>query len=363
MTTLLVGLAALVAIGLAAWLWSRREPSGRQRPPYLVALGALVDGHRDLAFRELKAAVRIDSGNVDAYLRLGDLYRENGDTERALQIHRELTTRRGLDDETRSRIQVALARDLLALGRLERSVEAATEAVKRARDPAPALELLREVHEQRGDPDGAFRAVRDLAKRRGREKVAGTELADYRAEQARTLLDAGRPKDAARLLKDARRHDSQAPKVMYLTGLVCEKEGDYEEAIRAWEEILDRHPHSVVLLFRSLERVHFLRGTYSEMESTYRGFLDKVPGHEDASFGLARFLRRKGQVDAATDVCRAALDQHPESESLRVLFLLLLVQSGRSAEADSRLNDWVSEILGEDSTRTQPPANDLLGST
>ena len=99
------------------------------------------------------------------------------------------------------------------------------------------------------------------------------------------------------------------------------------------------------------------------MESTYRGFLDKVPGHEDASFGLARFLRRKGQVDAATDVCRAALDQHPESESLRVLFLLLLVQSGRSAEADSRLNDWVSEILGEDSTRTQPPANDLLGST
>jgi lipopolysaccharide biosynthesis regulator YciM len=362
-TTILIGLAALVAIALAAWLWGRREPSGGRRPPYLVALGALVDGDRELAFRELKSAVRVDSTNVDAYLRLGDLYRERGDSERALQIHRELTTRRGLDDETRARIQIALSRDFLALDRLERAVEAATEAAKRAPDPTRALQLLREVHERRGDPDGAFRAVRDLAKRQGREKTAGTELADYRAEQARVLLDAGRPKDAERLLKDARKHDAHAPKVMYLTGLVCEKEGDYIGAIRAWEEILDRHPHSVVLLFRSLERVHFLQGTYGEMESTYREFLDKVPGHEDASFGLARFLRRKGQLDGATDVCRAALDQHPDSEPLRVLFLLLLVQSGRSAEADSRLNEWVSEILGEDSPKSKAPTEDVLEST
>jgi lipopolysaccharide biosynthesis regulator YciM len=362
-TALLVGAAALVAIGLGAWLWSRREPSGGRRPPYLVALGALVDGDRELAFRELKAAVRMDSSNVDAYLRLGNLYRDHGDTERALQIHRELTTRRGLDEGTRSRVLLALARDQLALGRLEKAAETAGEAVKRAPDPAPGLELLRDIHEKRGDPDAAFRAVRDLAKRQGREKTAGTELADYRAEQARVLLDAGRPQDAERLLKDARRHDAHAPKVMYLTGLVREKEGDYEGAIRAWEEILDRHPRLIVLLFRSLERVHFLNGTYSEMESTYRGFLDNVPGHEDASFGLARFLRRKGQVEAATDVCRAALDLHPESESLRVLFLLLLVQSGRSAEADARLNQWVSEILGEDTAKAPVPADDVLEST
>ncbi|MCA9752476.1 MAG: tetratricopeptide repeat protein [bacterium] len=362
MIELIVGLVAIAAIGGAAWLWSRR-PNGRaRRPPYLTALSALVDDDRETAFRELKNAVREDSTNADAYLRLGDLFRERGDLDRALQIHRELTTRRGLDEDLRARVAMSLARDHLVAGRLQKAAEAAEEAVKRAPEPIAALELLQEVHERRGDPDGAFRAVREKFRREGREKTGATELAEYRAEQARTLLDAGRPDDAERLLKDARKHDGTAPKVMYVTGLVREKQGDYTGAIRAWEEILERHPKKIVYLFRSLERVHFLNGTYGDMESTYTSFLEKVPGHEDASFGLARFLRRKGQTDTAIDVCRSALDQHPESESLRVLFLTLLVHSGRAGEAENRLNDWISGILGEETPRSST-AEDLLESS
>jgi lipopolysaccharide biosynthesis regulator YciM len=362
-TAILLAALALAAVAVAVWLWGRRPEGGDRRPPYHIAMAALVDDDKETAFRELKNAVRLDSSNVDAYLRLGDLFRERGDAERALQIHRELTTRSGLDANTRSRVLRALCRDLLAVGRLEKAAEVGQEAVKLAADPTKALVLLQEVHERREDPDGAFKAVRELYKRQGREKSGATELADYRAAQARHLLEAGRPSDAERILKDARRHDGDSPQVLYVSGLVREKEGDYPAAIQSWERILETHPEKVVLLFRSLERVHFLNGTYSDMESTYTRFLDRVPGHEDASFGLARFLRRKGQVDAALDVTRTALDGHPSSLPLRVLFLQLLVHSGQASEAESRLNHWISEILGEEEPKGAPAADSLLESS
>lgn len=353
MMWLALGVAAFVAIVVAAFLWSGGSRRGDRQPPYLLALGALADGDRETAFQELKNAVRENSGNVDAYLRLGDLYRERGEAERSLQLHRELTTRSGLPDPTRSRIQMSLARDYLAVDKLEKAAEAGREAVKRAKDPTASLALLREIHERREDPDEAFRTLREQYRREGREKTAASELAVYRAEQANTLLEAGRPDDAERLLKDARKFDAREPRVMFLSGLVREKQGDYVGAVKAWEEILESHPGQVIMLFRSLERVHFLNGTYGDIESTYTRFLERVPGHEDASFGLARFLRRKGQIEAALDTCRSALDQHPKSESLRVLFLGLLVQSGRSQEAENHLNEWVSEILGEEAPK--PP--------
>jgi lipopolysaccharide biosynthesis regulator YciM len=345
-------LLGILAVGAAiAWpiLRGRRSSAKDRRPPYLVALGALIDGDKETAFTELKNAVRRDSSNVDAYLRLGDLFRERGDAERALHLHRELTARAGLDDLERARIHEALARDWLALDRLDRAAEAAQESVKRSPDPIHALELLLQIHERRDDYDEAFRTKRELLKRQGRVKTAAAELADYRAQQTRDLLDQGELSAAERLLKEARRIDESAARTAYLWGLLQEKKGDYPAALHAWEDILTRHPEQVVRLFRSLERVHFLNGTYGDMESTYHRFLEAVPGHEDASFGLARFLLRKGQLEAALKVCRTSLDHHPYSEPLRVLRLLLLLQIGRAGEAERLLNEWIGEILGEKS--------------
>ncbi len=354
----LIALAVIAIIAAVAWpLLRGRSSSARdRRPPYLVALGSLIDGDRETAFTELKNAVRRDSSNVDAYLRLGDLFRERGDAERALHLHRELTARAGLDALERARVHEAMARDWIALDRLDRAAEAAQEAVKKSPEPLGPMQLLLDIHERRGDHDGAFRVKRDLLKREGRVKEASAELADYRARQARELLDQDELSAAERLLKEARRIDGSAAQTAFLWGLLQERKGDYPAALKAWEEILSRHPEKVVRLFRSLERVHFLHGSYGDMESTYQRFLEAVPGHEDATFGLARFLLRKGQLEAALKVCRTGLDHQPQSESLRVMRLLLLQQVGRSGEVEGILNEWIGEILGEDAPSASPRA-------
>jgi lipopolysaccharide assembly protein B len=351
MLTVALALAAIALLSLVLRSILHRRPArGDRRPPYLVALGALIDDEEEIAFAELRNAVRLDSSNVDAYLRLGTLLRRRGNTSRALQVHRELTARAGLDDDMRARIQRELCRDWMKAGNLDRAAEAAAEAVKRSRNPAKALALQLEVQEARRDLAEAFRVKRELLKTEGRVRDGAEELANYRAQQASDLLDAGELASAERILREARKLDDGAAQTMYLWGRLKEKQGDHAGALAAWEEILDKHPQEVVHLFRSLERVRFLHGTYGDMESTYQRFLEKVPGHEDASFGLARFLRRKGQLDAALETCRTALAHHPDSETLRVLRLALLLQLGRRGEAEALLNEWISKLLGEEAS-------------
>jgi lipopolysaccharide biosynthesis regulator YciM len=355
-----VAAIALVVVLAAAVGWSvsrsrTRRPRGQ--PPYIVALNALVDGDEETAVREFKSAVRVDSTNVDAYLRLGDLFRARGEAERALHLHRELAFRERIAKSDRARVQEALCRDYIALGRFDKASEAAREAVKLNDDPGAGMALLLDVSERLGDIEGAFKVKKDILKREGRAKSGAADLADFRAGQGAGLLEKGELKEAERVLRDARRLDGENRRARRLWGLLRERTGDYAEAIEAWEGLLADGPEEGEDLFHDLERVRFLHGSFSDMQSTYHRFLDGNPGHEVATFGLARFLRRKGQLDDALDVCRRGLGANEGSLHLRVLHLALLLQSGRSAEAEAALNEWLTG-LGDESPAGESPAGE-----
>jgi tetratricopeptide (TPR) repeat protein len=189
---------------------------------------------------------------------------------------------------------------------------------------------------------------RELGKRSAPGKgAAGAELAAYRARQGWELLERGDVKGAERLLREAQRLDPESRPARWVWGLLQEQQGSYAEAIEAWEDLLRDRAEEAASIFRGLERVHFLDGSFSRMEQTYERFLRQFPDHADACFGLARFLRRKGQLDEAVEVCRRGLEAHPESAELQALALALLLQSGRIAEAEGRIDAWISRLGGE----------------
>ncbi len=346
----LLVVAALVAAGFALRhvLFSSGRESKDKRPAYIVALGALADGDEDTAFRELMNAVRQDSSNADAYLRLGELFLKRGDAARAHQLHRELAVRGSLPRELMARVQRALAKDLLALGKVDKAAQAAEEAARLDETIPGALETLLEIRERLDDTEGAFRVKREIAKRAASGRgAAGAELSAYRARQGWELLERGDAKGAERLLREAQRLDPENRPARWVWGLLQEHQGSYSEAIEAWEGLLRDRSDEAASIFRGLERVHFLDGSFSRMEQTYEKFLRQFPDHADACFGLARFLRRKGQLDDAIDVCRRGTEANPESPELRALALALLLQAGRVAEAEGRIDAWISKLGGE----------------
>jgi len=86
--------------------------------------------HQDTraAIEELSQAVRNNPESVEIYLALGNLYRSQGEIERAIHIRHSLTDRPGLAPELRARSFFELGRDFRRGGMLDKSREAFSQA-------------------------------------------------------------------------------------------------------------------------------------------------------------------------------------------------------------------------------------------
>ena len=69
----------------------------------------------------------------------------------------------------------------------------------------------------------------------------------------------------------------------------------------------------------------------------------------------AKLFEEETGISVAIDVCSRGLASHPDSEPLKTLHLVLLLQSGRAGEAESILNDWISERPHEPEQYSEGP--------
>ncbi|MFB0509925.1 MAG: tetratricopeptide repeat protein, partial [bacterium] len=99
-------------------------------PAYTEGLALLLEGNKDGAIEKFKQAVQRDSNNIDAYLRLGDLYFEKGDIERAIQIHQGLTLRQTLDKKQEKKIYQSLGHSYLRLARFAKAISIFEELIE-----------------------------------------------------------------------------------------------------------------------------------------------------------------------------------------------------------------------------------------
>jgi len=115
------------------------SPAEGVRPPEPLT-------HQDTraAIVELSQAVRNNPESIEIYLALGNLYRSQGEIERAIQIRNTLTDRPGLDSALRARSYFELGRDFRRAGLLDRSREAFSRAAALMGDTEEVqLELAR----------------------------------------------------------------------------------------------------------------------------------------------------------------------------------------------------------------------------
>lgn len=109
--------------------WNALFKLARKRHPLSegeAARGQEPLTHQDTraAIEELSQAVRNNPESVEIYLALGNLYRSQGEIERAIHIRNSLINRPGLDQGLRARSYFELGRDFRRGGMLDKSREA-----------------------------------------------------------------------------------------------------------------------------------------------------------------------------------------------------------------------------------------------
>jgi lipopolysaccharide assembly protein B len=233
--------AALVTGILAGHFgWGRRWPgaSAKLHPDYLAGLDFLVSEQPDRALDMFLKLMDANVDTVETHFALGSLYRRRGEVERAIRIHQNLLARNALPQEHREQALLALARDYLRAGLLDRAEGLFQQVSEVPRLRASALDALRGVYELQRDWQQALGAYRNLA-RIGAAPPSNI-AAHYLCELAAAATAAGEIDAARALLREARAQMSPLPRAALLRADIARRAGDRELAVRLLRTAIDQ---------------------------------------------------------------------------------------------------------------------------
>ncbi len=335
---------AVVLLSVIVLLQRRKRGTGR-RSMYVEALYALIEGRKDDAYSLLSSAVRNGEDDIDAYIQLGNLMRERGHADKALQLHRGLTVRPGLGFDDEKAVQIAIAQDLASLGKTERAV-AALETVRRKRKDADVLAALQELYHTRGDYENSYDTLRDLS--RIDNSITPLMRSSYLTSIACMKIESGDIDGAAKYLDKARKEDASCPGALYLSAGLAMDKGDLDRAVRMWEDLLSVDMGSFPEVAARLEKALFESGRFDELEGILSRLLEKYPAESLLLSTLAGFYAKKGEISRGIDLLEGERGRVSGNNKLAVSLASLYIKSGRTDEALSVLeeNDRIPSAAG-----------------
>ncbi len=205
---LLVPLVAAVGVG---WALGRRERKrlrverfkSCQSDEYFAGLNHLIDNETDQAIGSFVKALQRDSETVPVRLALGTLFRRKGEVERAIQLHQEVLAYSSLTPIQSLQARLALARDFLSAGLLDRAEHLLQELVRGSHKEfrAEAAGLLTDIYQRERDWE---KALHTAALAGNADQVA---CAHYCCELAQNSINEAHWPQAIARLKNALQRD------------------------------------------------------------------------------------------------------------------------------------------------------------
>ncbi len=335
MYPLLIVILALLVVALYPVIRDFFRQRRATVPAYVEGLKLLLDGKVDEAAQKLKQAVEEDTGNVDAYIRLGTLFLEKGDIERALRIHENLALRRNLKPEEEKAVFRALVKDYIKIGRKVKAIPLLEELIRADRNDIASRALLLELYIENNSWDKCEEILKDLQK--GDPYRASRLFALYGYAYGRV-----NPKAGIKWLNDALKLNQKSIIARILLGDMLLSQGEVDEAIRVWKEVVEVAPEKNYLVRERLERAYFEIGHYEEITNLYRRLLVRVPQDTGLVLALAEIYAKMEKLKEARTILEKATKNG--DAATRIFLAQILLREGETSWALSTLNDAIRKL-------------------
>lgn len=308
-------LAAFVLTVLAVVAWrafsrsrqKRREQRGEL--DYIQGLNHMLGGQTRQAIEALARAVKLDGENVDAYLRLGTLFRTSGQPQRAVRLHKSLLMRPSLPEPLAVSAVYELALDYRDAGDLDKAAKVLQKVTTLDANHAQALRELKSIYVKARRWEDAVAAGKRLL--RATRSKDTRSLSPLHLAWGRELLDGGQADSAMQEFRQAIKLDPRNAAAHVALGDALFESGHTREAISAWERLMKDSPGHFPLALERLERAYFAVGHYDDLRKLYTQYLDTYPDDPTVRLALAEFYIRRGRLDEAKKEL-----EHLEQDSL-----------------------------------------------
>ncbi len=306
-------LLAIIALIFIYIYYDRFKKEKKVKDPtiYIDALKALLDGYDDVAFSKFREVVAEDSGNVDAYVRIGDILRKYNKPDKALQVHKDLTIRHGLTPDEKKLILRSLADDFVAVKDIASAKAALKEILSLESGNRWALEKLLDIYLQIGEWEEAFEIKEKLIKQDGSKSKSG--LAIYKFLQGEKLFNNKEYHKARVQFKDAISTDPNCIPAYLFIGDSYLAENREEDAVEFWRKLIKAVPEASHFVLGRLKRALFDLGKFGEIARICVEILEISPKNLGARLTLAEYHFKKGEYSVASENLTQAADDHPDS--------------------------------------------------
>ena len=291
---------------------------------FIRGLDALAAGHIDTAVSELTSAAREDTEAMEIYLILGNLVREKGQLERAIQIHQSILHRPGLTKKERAHTLLCLAMDFKRAGFRERARETLSEVLELEPENAHAMNTLVKVYEEEKDWEGALSLVRRT--QHINSDTDPTLLAFLHDQIGQSLCSTGEVTAAERAFGTAISIQKDLASSYIHMGELLYQQDRQEEARQIWKQLVNVNPKKAYLVFPVLETIYSPKENTVEMEELFQTIISLDESDWRAHLALAALKSKEGAHDEAFLFLFAAIKHNPHALLVHKAIWKLMLQ-------------------------------------
>jgi len=305
---------------------------------YIEALKDLLNDNQEASFSKLRQVVTDDPSNIEAYLQLGQILRDNNKPDRALKVHKDLTLRGNLIREDKISILYQLVCDYLALDELNTAEEALHEIISLDSNHYWAHTSLLKLYEKSAQWDKAYDTAVIILKLESNK--SNKPLARYKLYKGNDLFKKREYQKARVILKEAIGLDPTCIQAYLLLGDSYYEEKRLEDAVNFWRKLITAVPDQGHQVIDRLKKSLFELGRFGDIMEICSDILKHSPGNIEACLTQAEFYEKKGDLDLAQEVLEKVHDEFPEDNKTMLELTRIYLEKGDKARIDKLLRSF-----------------------
>tara|TARA_B100002051_G_scaffold84607_1_gene80807 strand:- start:106 stop:1311 length:1206 start_codon:yes stop_codon:yes gene_type:complete len=385
----LIVILCFCAIGFLFFYIFRLKPSRKTgtKELYSEGLDMMINGMQRSAYNNFKKIVDMDTNNIKAYLRLGQVLRESGNATNALKIHKGLTIRQNLLFYDKLELYKNISLDYFDLGEMDKAIEQASKILKLDTKNSWAISQQIIYHIKLNNWEKATEYLETFQRV---NKVSNPhKLGLFVIQQGRILLNENNFNAARRKFEKALAIDTTLIAAYYFIAESHSKESDkyfnraekiddknseeykklfdqalvsLSNAIPMWIKYSKTKPKQSWMVIHLLKDALFALDRYDELEYILKEIMDQDENNSEVVATLADMYAHKGDLDNALDIVNTSVHKDSNSLIIKLIKLKLLSLNGEF-NVSKGLDDIIHFLVtdeGYHKYKNTPPDKDIV---
>ena len=291
------------------------QESGSVPDSYFKSINLLLNEDKDKAIDSFIALAKEDQESVELQFMVAFFFRQKGELQRAIAIHKGLLDRLDLSSEQRMRATCEIGVDYYKAGFFDRA-EQSLKGVTSGKHKGKALEVLESLSVNEKDWGRAIIYARERSEFTGVSRAKN--ISHYCCELGDIDYSQGKYSDAKQHYDEALEHDRNSVRASLSLGNIAVQTQNMQGAIDIWQTIEAQDSQYNVLILEKLVDGYLTLGKSEECLDFVKRYLQKSPNPMLVELAL-NIPELKDVADSVYDVVRSELKSSREIVWVRFL--------------------------------------------